>query len=809
MKNKIFIIILLFSFLTIFLFINPTYIGYTIYQHTQPDIELDLTKTIYSPFEYLDGAIKLKFNGPINADSKIKITINSEETEKSILEILNELYKVPLIQYGTLTIINDEQTKILEYNQPNTKKLATQVTSEVSEFSFDIEGLPLDNSYPKFLTIDILDNDIPDYIYLGEPSTDYKPEIKADSLDTDATKIYHQLDPKYYYCELIKLPYTQHIKINADYSGTGIVSAIILPVTITGSDITAYSSPDICTLSQGSCVIQLQKPTQGHNLICINTSSSNILLSEEDKNLPNSNGYKCEIEYINKYNESICTPLDLPDHPTTRLGDFFITIQVPEYTGELKTSESFTADIDIINNYFATACTPNSLCTIPISISSDSKGKLKISNINIRYGSKIKNFLSDYIKTPDIIYEIDYQNITDLEILIPLSIFNITIPEITDDQEEFTVKVELGTEYDKKTIQVYKIKSADAFSLANELYNKLYSFTDDQKEIISSLGLNIDTLLTQIENYQQEIQSILNSTTLTESEREYKLDSIKQSLENIKQTLPSSIKITKKILNIPTQPSTKISDIYLLEEQRNYVSKQKILNLQSQINIKTDLTVFQITTNDITQEKTLVKKTITGNLEDFYLIEEIPKTIASSINEIRFNTDNYEIIQEDPIVRWSISSLPATITYIVPNDISNQSKELRTIAIPKSISYEPAEPYKRVVCGDGICTIPLEDKITCPEDCMKKINWWFVIFLIAILVGGIYYLNFYKGKLSFQKLTKQTKKPSLFKTKADEINLRNYIKKSLAHKIPKSRIKNILLAKGWSEEQIEYIFKTL
>lgn len=122
-------------------------------------------------------------------------------------------------------------------------------------------------------------------------------------------------------------------------------------------------------------------------------------------------------------------------------------------------------------------------------------------------------------------------------------------------------------------------------------------------------------------------------------------------------------------------------------------------------------------------------------------------------------------------------------------------------------SYTGLATYEDAVCGDGICTTPLEDDITCPEDCMKKINWWFVIILLALLIGGIYYLNFYKGKLSFKEIASE--KSTLFKSKADENNLRNYVRKSLDHKIPKSRIKNILLAKGWSEKQISHIFRTL
>lgn len=53
-----------------------------------------------------------------------------------------------------------------------------------------------------------------------------------------------------------------------------------------------------------------------------------------------------------------------------------------------------------------------------------------------------------------------------------------------------------------------------------------------------------------------------------------------------------------------------------------------------------------------------------------------------------------------------------------------------------------------------------------------------------------------------------TKKP-LFPSRKAEIVLRNYINKSLKAGIPKRTIKTVLLKKGWSEKQIEYIFRSL
>ncbi len=71
-----------------------------------------------------------------------------------------------------------------------------------------------------------------------------------------------------------------------------------------------------------------------------------------------------------------------------------------------------------------------------------------------------------------------------------------------------------------------------------------------------------------------------------------------------------------------------------------------------------------------------------------------------------------------------------------------------------------------------------------------------------------------KNKYSYEQIfgsksiSLLAKKP-LFPSKKAELVLRDYIKKTLKAKIPKKTIKTVLLKKGWSEKQIDYIFRTL
>ncbi|MEK6825992.1 MAG: hypothetical protein AABX90_00005, partial [Nanoarchaeota archaeon] len=95
-------------------------------------------------------------------------------------------------------------------------------------------------------------------------------------------------------------------------------------------------------------------------------------------------------------------------------------------------------------------------------------------------------------------------------------------------------------------------------------------------------------------------------------------------------------------------------------------------------------------------------------------------------------------------------------------------------------------------------TIPLEDKLICPEDCSRKIPWITITIIVIILLLLLAYINFYKGKYSFQSFFNKRR---LFKTEADKINLINYVERASTH-MSFEKVKKILLSKGWDKDQI-------
>lgn len=109
-------------------------------------------------------------------------------------------------------------------------------------------------------------------------------------------------------------------------------------------------------------------------------------------------------------------------------------------------------------------------------------------------------------------------------------------------------------------------------------------------------------------------------------------------------------------------------------------------------------------------------------------------------------------------------------------------------------------------CGDGICTVPLEDEVTCPEDCSEIEFNKFPIFLGALIVLfiGIFYFNFYRGKADLRKLTKGR---NPFKSDHDYKQVYNYIASALKINMEIPEIVNKLYHKGWSKKQVVYTFE--
>lgn len=268
----------------------------------------------------------------------------------------------------------------------------------------------------------------------------------------------------------------------------------------------------------------------------------------------------------------------------------------------------------------------------------------------------------------------------------------------------------------------------------------------------------------------------------------------------------------KEILDIPDDGSVSIilnqqvSDIPVAFESinSNYlpegISEDDVLITSGKINLKTTMKFFTYQKELTSKELTLIKRSVQAKLTNYNVIEEIPTTIAQSIDNLYFKEEP-EVISSDPLVISAKGSKNSVFYYIVEGNAIDIMSDFNTVVAP-SEPITVKGGYKEPRCGDGVCTSILEDKNTCPQDCTSKLRWGWIIFLIAVLTILVIVIN----KIRKKKKALPSKNP--FKTPNDEQNLRNYVKTAKAQGKQQEEIKKVLLAKAWTQEQVDYIFKT-
>lgn len=258
-----------------------------------------------------------------------------------------------------------------------------------------------------------------------------------------------------------------------------------------------------------------------------------------------------------------------------------------------------------------------------------------------------------------------------------------------------------------------------------------------------------------------------------------------------------SVEMKKRIASIPTSFS-KINPKYLSAG----ITEEDVLVVNSDVDVRTSMKFFTYSTPSSSQDLTLVKKTIKTGTKGFNIIEEVPQQMGSVIDDLYFTIKPTQVSTNPLAISISVNDKSTEFYYITQGNAIDQVSKIQTIIVPTKSQTRGKGSYKEARCGDGICVNFLEDEISCPEDCKMKVRWGWIITLVIMLTGGVFLINFYIKK-------KKTKIATLFKTPKDEESLKTYVSTALKSGKAKQDIKIILINKGWSSIQVDYIFRKI
>ncbi len=369
--------------------------------------------------------------------------------------------------------------------------------------------------------------------------------------------------------------------------------------------------------------------------------------------------------------------------------------------------------------------------------------------------------------------------------------YNVTL-EVTDSNDILSVY--------SQEIEIINLEEIlepllnDTYDIVTDTLSKFSTATGDIKEVVDILGINekLNTAKTNISSFMLSYKSAMNDPY----NKNQKLSVIYNSLNTLKDDIPYEFQVNSLNYN---------PKVFEDGSYKNYNS-----DLQNYFNVVSK--IYLINAKYISNREetiSLIKKDIslTGSVEQGYIYEYIPKEVSSTISKEDILVDGFDILEEDPLISFQVSG-SKDIIYKLPNADVDSLTKIKTYLVVEG--YTPGfenEPE----CGDGICS-PLEEGY-CDKDCKRNIPWLFFTFLFLILVGGIYYINFYKGKWNFQELVKfikaKLKKKKLFNADKDRISLENYIKRNLRLGFKESQLRIILSKKKWRKDQLDFIFNKL
>ncbi|MDP2907109.1 MAG: hypothetical protein Q8O03_04165 [Nanoarchaeota archaeon] len=796
--------------------------GLVVGNSSEPSFEVLLERTQMNSGDLLKGSVNLTFAGPFSPSTVLKVDFNGVSNQV----VLKDYFKSKNMSFteteSSSSTYNPTTSKMLNFESAGSKSIALQLpkASTVKQISMSLIGSP--ESPTKFVSFDVNDyankkewKHFGDFISFKSDYT-YPSSLTIGS-EGDPSTIGGQLNHnKTYFCEAINLAESKHFKLAAKLKKLA-EGADVKAILLSFDGQYASGGADFCDLSEPGAIADWQTcdlsfPTskQGTYLVCVfyvGDTDKDYYEISRDSTVSNSR-FDCPIEG----GSSLCFP------STSK--DYFIGIKTADYSGVLNKTLGWEDGLtDQAMNYSLTAllaeCKANDVgdCAVPVTVSSESAGALQLGNLKIDYveaggSASYTNKFYDITQVAGSINNLGGVDLSNASKTLQISIsdLNITAPKITKNLETLYLEVYLtpgGRISQPITVygEGYVVETGTVEEKITNTKKVLSDMSSKYSEELDLFGITIDTK--QLESFESEVNTIKSDKNLSVEEINAKLSTLSSQIDTYLQSQPKGFDMKTSFKDLYISEPGDVGKVVLEDSESVYF-------YQSNVEVTVEVSNYVLEKyNGGTEKYSVIKKTITPQktLSNVYIYEVIPKTLASSVANIVFKNKDYEVVQQDPIVRYTFTSLsqPTTIGYGVEDVTVTQNMllGLGSIIVPKKIEEIVEKEYE---CGDGICTEIYEDSTTCPEDCpKKKIPWLFIIILIVLLAAGVVYINFYRGKGSFRRLIGM----SPFANPKDLENVKDYIRVAQGKGLKNPEIAKALLQSSWTKDQIIYAFEDL
>ncbi len=753
-------------------------------------VELELVEENYLKNATIVANLKLVVGNYLNPDSEINVRIDNADVSRISLKDLMDLNQISYNVTESIFSISNSSSATKTINDD------TLIGIRLPPGVVNLADVIVSGNNAEEPRIDIGNDGTDEWIYLGQRNS-FRPAITGSGVSFGSASGNFILSTiNTFLCSKINLPLTKDIKVEAKYklsdaaSTGGNITATLFSIDSDG--ISASGGSDTCDLPEPdtnldfrSCTMHLSNVAEGEYYICISTNTDRT-----------DGGDLYSIPIDNQQDSSFLCSGDVGSGmfgcARAQGGDFFIRAYAGQYGRTLNGNTNFTEwqtfpdSIRLMIQAQLTNCAEN--CQIPIKVKL-ADGTFNINRFLVRSGSFETDSIYSGSFTDSRFTKINNVNASGINLTLSLNWLSLNTTNLEYGLHRLSLRI--GNVEIDKLFSVATTATSSRFNLTKNSIitanNELNELLSKNQEILVKLGKKTDVegAISALRLKISELSNIENQT-ISASEKDQRANEILNITNKLIEKLPRSIIVKgsasdKQVIDLnDLKGFAKFNEKELFFEQKNIAGKIEIMVLE--------LTDF----SNNKELKTFVnaEATANDNLREGEYLLLIPINLRNKAKGIELNDEKGFKVKK-AMSRGEKTSFSFNLD---GNQLSS-FYSFKIIYIPEWI-----QPNVMAECGNKVCEVPLENKITCPIDCERKFPFKIMIILIisGIAISLIVYLFTRENKW----LTN-----SLFKKKDKLGPIKSYISNCLKKNIPENKIKAALSQKGWSKTEIDAAFK--